>query len=206
MTRISVSDAVLTVEIEGLHRLWGLTRRLRVPLAHVRGATVDPGIVHEPKGLRSPGLYVPGSVVIGTFMRDGERHFWDVSSGARAVVIELAGDTYDRLILDVEDPRGTVDMVNRALLAWKSSGSPLADPSQPPVPWVLRPQFKAALAGAMVVDGVMKTVMLVDIGRRPPESLRGSQRMWRALAFVNLFGPLAYFTVGRRPSPVRRHR
>lgn len=121
MARVSVSDDLLTVDLQGLHQLWAFKRRIRVPLAHVRGATADPGIVHEPKGVRAPGLHVPGAAVIGTFRREGERHFWDVRSGVHAVVIELADETYDRLIIDVEHPRSTVDRINHALSRPNSS-------------------------------------------------------------------------------------
>ena len=115
MASVSVTDDLLTVDVQGLHRLWAFKRRIRVPLAHVRGATPDPGIVHEPKGLRAPGLHVPGAAVIGTFHRDGETHFWDVRVGTHTIVFELADETYNRLIIDVEDPRTTVDTINRAV-------------------------------------------------------------------------------------------
>ncbi len=121
MARLSVSNDLLTVDVQGLHQLWAFKRRICVPLAHVRGATADAGIVQEPKGLRAPGLHVPGATVIGTFHRAGEKHFWDVRSGAHAVVIELTGETYDRLIVDVDDPRSTVDTINRALSQPRSS-------------------------------------------------------------------------------------
>ena len=115
MASVNVTDDLLTVDLKGLHRLWAFTRRIRVPLAHVRGATPDPGIVHEPKGRRAPGLHVPGLAVIGTFYCDGQKHFWDVRDGAHAIVIELANETYDRLVVDVKDPRTTVDTINRAV-------------------------------------------------------------------------------------------
>jgi hypothetical protein len=39
---------------------------------------------------------------------------------------------------------------------------------------------------------------LVDIRRRPADQIKGSKRMWSALAFVNIIGPIAYFVFGRR--------
>ena len=38
---------------------------------------------------------------------------------------------------------------------------------------------------------------LIDIRRRPAADIRGSKRVWTALAFVNFIGPLAYFRFGR---------
>lgn len=110
---MSITDNSLTVDLQGLHKLWAFKSRIRVPLAHVRGATADQGMIHEPKGLRAPGLHLPGAAVIGTFHRDGQRHFWDVRRGADAIVIELVNESYARLVIEVEDPHGTVDKINR---------------------------------------------------------------------------------------------
>lgn len=115
MAHISIDDGNLIVEIEGLDKLWALKSRLTIPLAHVRGATADPGIVKEPKGLRSPGTHVPGVVTAGTFHVDGERVFWDVHDPAKAVVIQLADERYARLVIQVSDPRATVALVEDAL-------------------------------------------------------------------------------------------
>ncbi|MEU3221369.1 hypothetical protein [Streptomyces sp. NPDC006971] len=115
MAHISIDDGNLIVEIEGLDKLWALKSRLTIPLAHVRGATADPGIAKEPKGLRSPGTHLPGVVTAGTFHIDGERIFWDVRDPAKAVVIQLADERYARLVIQVSDPRATVALVEDAL-------------------------------------------------------------------------------------------
>ncbi|WP_329585059.1 hypothetical protein OG298_00925 [Streptomyces sp. NBC_01005] len=115
MAHISIDDGNLIVEIEGLDKLWALKCRLTIPLAHVRGATADPGIVKEPKGLRSPGAHLPGVVTAGTFHVDGERVFWDVRDPAKAVVIQLTDERYARLVIQASDPRATVALVEDAL-------------------------------------------------------------------------------------------
>lgn len=38
----------------------------------------------------------------------------------------------------------------------------------------------------------------VDLSRRRADQVNGPKALWRVLSFVNFFGPLAYFTVGRR--------
>ena len=52
------------------------------------------------------------------------------------------------------------------------------------------------VTGAIEVALLVAT--LVDIRRRPADQIKGSKRMWTALAFVNIIGPIAYFTFGRR--------
>ncbi|MGK5685148.1 hypothetical protein [Actinoplanes sp. URMC 104] len=115
MADVRIDGDTLVVEISGLDRLWALKSSLSIPLSNVRGATVDPGIVNERKGLRAPGTHVPGVITAGTFHLDGERVFWDVKDPARAVVIELRDERYARLVVQVDDPRATVELVEKSL-------------------------------------------------------------------------------------------
>jgi hypothetical protein len=115
VARVSIAGDDLIVDVEGLDKLWALRSRLTVPLVHVRGATVDPGIVREPKGIRSPGTHVPGVIVAGSFYTEGERVFWEVRNGDKAIVIELGDQEYARLVIEVDDPQGTVNMIEKAV-------------------------------------------------------------------------------------------
>ena len=115
MNTVTVTDGWLVVIPRGMDKLWSLTRELRIPLAHVQGATVDPGATHDYKGLRNPGLGVPGAKWAGTFTLDGERHFWNVTGSSRTVVVQLTDEDYDRLYLTVDNPADTVDAINAAL-------------------------------------------------------------------------------------------
>ena len=114
MNTVTVTDSTLGVEPRGLDKLWSFTRRLDIPLRHVRGATVDHGVTSEPKGLRGPGLGLPGKWA-GTFTRDGERTFWNVSDPSHTIVVELLDEHYVRLVLTVQDPRSAVDAINAAI-------------------------------------------------------------------------------------------
>lgn len=113
MNTVSIIDRDLVVVPKGLDKLWSFTRRLKIPLAHVRGATHDPGASNEPKGIRAPGLGLPGKTA-GTFHRDGARTFYNVTGKANTVVIELVDEKYQRLVLTVGDPRAVVKIVNNA--------------------------------------------------------------------------------------------
>ncbi len=111
MARISIDGSDLVVEVQGMDKLWSLKSKLRIPLAHVRGATADPVIIDQPLGWKVAGSRIPGVIVAGTFRQDGKRVFWDVHDKARAVAIELHDETYARLVVQVDDPRTTVELV-----------------------------------------------------------------------------------------------
>ncbi|MDP9867079.1 MULTISPECIES: hypothetical protein [Streptosporangium] len=115
MARISINGDSLVVDIEGLDKLWALKSQLTIPLENVRGVTADPGIINDPKGIRSPGTHLPGVITAGTFRVDGERVFWDVRDATKAVVIELVDERYVRLVVEVADPRATVTLIEKAL-------------------------------------------------------------------------------------------
>ncbi|OEV01766.1 MULTISPECIES: hypothetical protein [Streptomyces] len=115
MALLRIDGDNLVVVIEGLDKLWAFKSSLTIPLAHVRGATADPGIATEPKGIRAPGARVPGLITAGTFHQDGEKVFWDVKDPSKAVVVELADERYARLVIQVDDPRTAVDLVEKAL-------------------------------------------------------------------------------------------
>lgn len=112
--RVIVTDDRLVIEPVGLDKVWSFTRRLQVPLSHVRGAFFDPSAIHEPKGWRGPGLRLPGKLS-GTFHANGKKQFWNISGYERAIVIELAStERFDRLILTVDNPTEVVDAINSA--------------------------------------------------------------------------------------------
>ena len=101
--------------IAGFDKLWSLKSRLEIPLAHVRGATADPGVAHDRGGWRGPGTYVPGVLTAGTFHQDGDRVFWDVHDPAQAIIVELDDERYQRLVVQVDDPKSTAETINRAV-------------------------------------------------------------------------------------------
>jgi hypothetical protein len=73
----------------------------------------------------------------------------------------------------------------------------------------LAPAQQRLLTVSAAVQFALLAAALIDIGRRPPEQIRGPKPLWVGLAFVNFVGPAAYFTIGRRRrggQPVRGHR
>lgn len=114
MNTITVTTEDLIVEPRGLDKVWSFTNQLTIPLTHVRGATFDPGANYERKGIRGPGLGMPGKWS-GTFTHEGEKSFWNVSAPGETIVVQLVDEHFDRLILTVNEPRAIVDQINSAL-------------------------------------------------------------------------------------------
>jgi hypothetical protein len=112
---IHLTEDSLIVEIGGLDRFWALKSRLEIPLANVVNA--EPAGAEAAKwwrGLRLGGTDIPGVIAAGRFYSHGQWVFWDVHDPARAIAIELRDQRYDRLVIEVEDPAGTVAKISRA--------------------------------------------------------------------------------------------
>lgn len=115
MATITIDANVLTVHVHGLDKLWSFQSQLAIPLSHVRGASTDPAVIGRPEGWRGPGSNISGLITAGTFHHDGAKVFWDVHNKANAVAIEVEHDVYERLVIEVDDPRATVELIERAL-------------------------------------------------------------------------------------------
>lgn len=91
MNTATVDAHGLHVEPHGLDKMWSLTGRLDIPLAHVVDAARAPEAIDQPKGMRFPGLAL-GEKFAGTFSRDGERSLWNVRGGSDIVRVDLTDE------------------------------------------------------------------------------------------------------------------
>ena len=122
MVEISIENGTIILEVKGADKLWALKSRLEIPCAKVRGVHADPAIAHGWwKGLRMPGTHIPGVIVAGTFYHDGKRVFWDVHNADNTIVIDLADERYDQLIVEVANPAEEIRKIQSAKAA--ASGS-----------------------------------------------------------------------------------
>ena len=64
--------------------------------------------------------------------------------------------------------------------------------------WDLTAAQRTRVAALGVLQLGLLTTALADIHRRPASAIKGGKRLWTALSFVNIIGPLAYFAFGRK--------
>lgn len=114
---IDIDDTALTVRPRGLDIVWTTRRRITVPMEHVRGARIDPDVVrHGPwLGAGYTDALLDYTVAAGPMFVRGHYEFWDVHFPERTVVVDLADEQYERLVIDVDDPEATVAQINAAV-------------------------------------------------------------------------------------------
>ncbi|HEX4216416.1 MAG TPA: hypothetical protein VIA06_24115 [Candidatus Dormibacteraeota bacterium] len=116
MAEIELTPDRLIVRVTGIDRILSMTSSLEIPLAHVTGADGDEEEARRIwHGLRVGGVPIPGLLREGSFLSHGELVFWDVHDPARAVVVSLRHEKYERLVVGVEDPGATVEAIRAAV-------------------------------------------------------------------------------------------
>jgi hypothetical protein len=116
MAEVELAQDALIVHVRGMDQLFALRSRLEIPLSHVADAEADPQEARKRwHGIMERGIWVPGSITAGTYYHEGELMFWDVHDPEKTVVIRLKDERYQRLVIEVEDPEGTVARVNEAV-------------------------------------------------------------------------------------------
>jgi hypothetical protein len=105
MVTHEIAGSNLILRVEGMDKLWALKSELVIPLRHITDIRMDEEVAKGWwHGLKFPGSNIPGVLTAGTFYQDGKRVFWDVHTPDAAVVISLADEAYNELVIEVEDP------------------------------------------------------------------------------------------------------
>jgi hypothetical protein len=103
MATVQRNDSRLHVRFTVGEKIAGLVRNVDVPLSAVTGADVVSDPLTVTRGLRSPGMALPGLRKIGTWRRPGEKTLLCVRHGQPAVRIHLTGQRYDTLLIGTDD-------------------------------------------------------------------------------------------------------
>jgi hypothetical protein len=103
MAMLQRTDSALRLTFTPGEKLAGLVRDVEVPRTSVAGVEVVSDPLTAIRGLRAPGLALPGFRKIGTWRgRDG-RTLVSVRRGQPAVRVELTGQRYTTLLVGDDD-------------------------------------------------------------------------------------------------------
>jgi hypothetical protein len=110
MATMTVTQDVLRLRFTRTEKVLGLLRDQDIPLAAVDSARVEESGLDAVRGLRAPGLGLPGRHMVGTW-RGHTRSLVSVRRGEPAVVIELTGQRYDRLVVGSREAATLVEQL-----------------------------------------------------------------------------------------------
>ena len=108
MAHLSIDDEFVTLVLSPGERVEAFHGDVKVPRSSLVGARQVPDGLNEVHGIRAPGTALPGAVMVGTWRAAGSTTFAACHGRRPAVVLDLAGQPYDRLVVTAEDPEDTL--------------------------------------------------------------------------------------------------
>jgi hypothetical protein len=116
MTTYTIENNNLLITVVGLDKLWAFKSHLTIPLAHIDQVSYQPEVAKKWwHGIKFPGTGIPGVLTAGTFYQAGEKVFWDVHNPEQTIVITLKDESYQKLIIEVEDTSKAINEITHSL-------------------------------------------------------------------------------------------
>jgi len=103
MASIDIGADSVTVKLSGGEKLEALHSDVTVPRSAITSARAVPDGMSELHGLRMPGTGIPGVLMVGTLRARDAVTFAVCHAGRPAVVIDLTGAAYDRIVVTADD-------------------------------------------------------------------------------------------------------
>lgn len=103
MATLSLNNRSLTVRLSIIERILAMHGDLTLPLTDITAADSTPDGIASVRGLRAPGLGIPGWVKLGTWRRRGGGAFALVIGRGPAIRVHLASGTYREVVVSTRD-------------------------------------------------------------------------------------------------------
>jgi hypothetical protein len=113
MATLAVTDSTLGVRFTRAEKLSGWVRDTEAPRSAIRSVEVVTDALKAPRGLRAPGLGLPGLRKIGTWRAPGERTLVSVRRDQPALLVRLEGQRYDTWLIGADDAAMVADRIAR---------------------------------------------------------------------------------------------
>jgi hypothetical protein len=115
VAELQVDGDSLVLHLRGLEKAEGAHGDIRVPLSAVRAVRSVDDPWPELRGIRAPGTGVPNVIAVGTRRGSFGKDFAAVHGKGPAVVVELEGAEYGRLVFTADDAAVVANTISEAL-------------------------------------------------------------------------------------------
>ncbi len=109
-----MEGAELVLHMGMLEKAEGFHGDIRVPLRAVTSVRVVDDAWPDLRGMRAPGTGLPEVIAVGTRRGGFGKDFAAVHGRGQAVVVELAGSEFDRLVVTSEDAAQSAEAIRSA--------------------------------------------------------------------------------------------
>ena len=108
MANLLIHDDTVTVELTALEKAESLHGNVTVPRSAIISASAVPDGMAEVPGLRLAGAGIPGVIKVGLWVGGGVKTFAVCHGAKPAVVLQLTGQHFDRIVATVDNPEDAV--------------------------------------------------------------------------------------------------
>jgi hypothetical protein len=115
VAELRVEGTELVLDMGTLEKAEGFHGDIRVPLRGVTSVRVVDDPWPELRGMRAPGTGLPHVIAVGTRRGGFGKDFAAVHGKGPAVVVELEGCDFERLVVTLDGAAQTVDTIRSAL-------------------------------------------------------------------------------------------
>jgi hypothetical protein len=111
MVRIEKDKEGYLFIVVGVHKLLALKNAIHIPFEDITKVHTNLDVLPLWKGWKLPGTHLPYVITSGSFYRDGSWTFWDVCNRSNAIIVELSGNRYTRLVVEVENVQQALNVL-----------------------------------------------------------------------------------------------
>jgi hypothetical protein len=113
---LSVKAPNLFIAIKGIDTFLTCKNKLNIPLKNIVSVSHYNGEYNTCfKGIRWPGVNIPGLVAAGTFYQKGQKIFWGVKNSSKSIILELKNNSFTRVIVEVDNPDESIKAIQTSL-------------------------------------------------------------------------------------------
>ncbi len=103
MANLIIDDHTVVVSLSAIEKLEAMHGDVTVPRSAIRRSRGVPDGMAEVHGVRAPGTSLPGMTMVGTWRSHAGATFAVCHGRRPAVVIDLDGAQFERLVVTVDD-------------------------------------------------------------------------------------------------------
>ncbi|MGO8672598.1 MAG: hypothetical protein ACLQVD_14685 [Capsulimonadaceae bacterium] len=122
MVEVTLEGGIVVLEMEDWDSVLAPRSRVEIAARAIRDVRKDSAVACLPQGLPAPGAPNARIVAVRTLAAGGKRVHWDVQNPENAIVIEIGGDQYDQLVVEVADPAAVISMIKSAIVGRPATG------------------------------------------------------------------------------------
>ena len=115
MAELQIDGDKLVLHLRPLEKAEGMHGEIRLPLSAVTAVRSVDDPWPELRGIRAPGTGVPNVIAVGTRRGGFGKDFAAVHGKGPAVVVELEGAEYGRLVVTADDAAARAATIREAL-------------------------------------------------------------------------------------------